>query len=108
MKDIFMKPTPEISTNQRSERVDSRLPHDRGSFPLTAYSYQSIDETFGFANAIGKTTQELRTFRKASNEFFDAEASREYLMEAIFFVLISAVAAWPTTMMIRQLAALVM
>ncbi len=42
-----------------------------------------------------KSLSEVRTFRKVSNEFFGAEASRDYVSEFLLFTLIAAIAAWP-------------
>jgi hypothetical protein len=92
-----MKPTPQLSSNQRAL-------HDRRSFPITDYSFQSTAETVAQPSAISaKGVSELRTFRKVSNEFFGVEANRDYLAEAILFVCISCVAAWPIVIAIHQL-----
>lgn len=50
-----------------------------------------------------KGVSELRTFRKVSKEFFGVEAGRDYIAEAILFVCISCVAAWPIAIAIHQL-----
>ena len=81
-----MKPTPQISSSQRKQR----------SFPLTDYQYQTGLESAD--RAVGRKTpvaRELRTFRKLSTEFFVTEASRDYVAELLFFILITGIAAWP-------------
>jgi hypothetical protein len=90
-----MKPTPQISRSQR---------HSRGeNSPLTDYAYQLPAEAVDRSSVAEKAISERRTFRKVSNEFFRAEATREYVTEAIFFLGISCVAAWPVTVAIHQL-----
>jgi hypothetical protein len=91
-----MKPTPQISPSQRSS-------HGENS-PLTDYAYQLTAEAVDRSSVIAeKAISERRTFRKVSNEFFGAEASREYVTEAIFFASITCVAAWPISIAIYQL-----
>jgi hypothetical protein len=91
-----MKPTPQISPSQR---------HSRGeSSPLTDYAYQLTAEAVDRSSLIAeKAISERRTFRKVSNEFFAAEANREYVTEAIFFASMSCAAAWPISVMLHQL-----
>jgi hypothetical protein len=99
-----MKPTPQFNSAQRHSLDGSRALRDRRSFPLTDHSFQSTAETVARASAISeKGVSELRTFRKVSNEFFGAEAGRDYIAEAILFVCISCVAAWPIAIAIHQL-----
>ena len=91
-----MKPTPQTSPSQRPSRGESS--------PLTDYAYQLTAEAVDRSSAIAKKAiSELRTFRKVSSDFFAAEASREYVTEAIFFASISCVAAWPISVMLYQL-----
>ena len=81
-----MKPTPQISSNQRKQR----------SFPLTDYQYQT--NALSADRAVAKKTpavRELETFRKLSTEFIATEAPRDYIAELLFFILITGIAAWP-------------
>jgi hypothetical protein len=101
---IFMKPTPHLSSNPRHSRDDSRALGDHRSFPLTDCSFQSSVETIARPTATSdQGVSELRTFRKISSDFFGAEAGRDYIAEAIFFVCIAVIAAWPVTVMVGQL-----
>ena len=96
-----MKPTPQTK-NQSSAPNDDES--EQRKFPLTDYSYQATAEAVSRSSgATAKGIAELRTFRKVSREFFDTEASLEYALEAIFFAWILATAAWPVSVMIRQL-----
>lgn len=100
-----MKPTPQISLNQRNLRRDSHASRDHQSFPLTDYSFQSTAAGVGRSSATAeKGIAKLRTFRKLRDEFFGAEASRDYVAEALFFSVITGVSAWPIISMIAALA----
>jgi hypothetical protein len=81
-----MKPTTQVSSNQRRQR----------SFPQTDYQYQtnalSADRAVATKTAAAR---ELQTFRKLSTEFFATEIPRDFVAELFFFILISGIAAWP-------------
>jgi len=81
-----MKPTPQISSEQRKQR----------SFPLTDYQYRT--SALSASRASAKKTPsalELKSFRKLSTEFFANETPRDYVAELFLFILISGMAAWP-------------
>ena len=81
-----MKPTPQISSNERSQRT----------FPFTDYQYQTT--ALSADHAVAKkapTARELETFRKLSTEFFAAEIPRDYVAELFLFILITGIATWP-------------
>jgi len=67
----FMKPTPQISPDQRNSRCDNRTPDDSRNFPSTDYNFQSTTEACGSVSTISQ--EKLRTFWKLSSEFFSAE-----------------------------------
>jgi hypothetical protein len=93
-----MKPTPQISFNQRERR----------NFPLTDYQFQSTADLRATAPAIRqKSISELRTFRKVSSEFLATETSRDYVMEFLLFALITGISAWPMVSTIAAMARLV-
>jgi len=99
-----MKPTPHFNSNQRHSRDDSSALRDRRRSPVTDYSFQSTVESVVQPSVISeKEISELRTFRKVSSDFLGAEAGRDYIAEAILFVCISCVAAWPIALAIHQL-----
>jgi hypothetical protein len=99
-----MKPTTQITSNERDSHCDSDALRAHRSSPLTDYSYHSTADAIDRSSAIAvKATAELHTFRRISRKFFSGEANREYVAEALFFALISCVAAWPVSVMIRQL-----
>ena len=88
-----MKPTPQISSDERNPRCDNRTPADSRSFPSTDYNFQSTTEACG---SVSKISQEkLRTFWKLSSEFFSSENSRDHATELLLFGLISGVSIWP-------------
>ena len=81
-----MKPTPQISSDERSQRT----------FPFTDYQYQTT--ALSADHAVAKkapTARELETFRKLSTEFFANETPRDYIAELFLFILITGIAAWP-------------
>ncbi len=81
-----MKPTPQISSEQRKQR----------SFPLTDYQYQTSASSADRAVAKkAAAPRELKTFRKLSTEFFATETPRDFIAELFFFILITGIAAWP-------------
>jgi hypothetical protein len=101
-----MKPIPIITSKQRDIQGDSSLGIDRRNSPVTDYFYQPAPESAAGSSAIVEKTvvlRELRTFRKVSSQFARVEAGREYMAEAILFVAISFVAAWPITVALHQL-----
>lgn len=98
-----MKPTPQLNSNQRSARSD-RASLLEAKSPTVDYSYQVSAETVESSTAVAEAElSQLRTFRTISREFFGIEADREYLREALLFVSISFVAAWPLAVMLHQL-----
>jgi len=81
-----MKPTPQISVEQRKRR----------NFPLTDYQYQTSALSAG--RVVAKkmpSALELNAFRKLSTEFFANETPRIYIAELFLFILITGIAAWP-------------
>src|SRR6059058_450659 len=78
-----MKPTPQISSNQRNRRT----------FLLTDYQYQTT--ALSADHAVAKkapTARELETFRKLSTEFFATEIPPDYVEEFFFFILTTGIA----------------
>ena len=90
-----MKPIPQISHSQHASR----------NFPLTDYGFHSTVEGHVRSTAINE--KELRTFRKASSEFFGGETSRNYMTEALLFLLITGVSTWSVVSMIAALARMI-
>ena len=81
-----MKPIPQISSNERSQRP----------FPFTDYQYQTT--ALSADRAVAKKTPaacELKAFRKLSTEFFASETPRDYIAELFLFILIAGIAVWP-------------
>jgi hypothetical protein len=79
-----MKPTPQISPKQHVSR----------SFPVTDYSFQATADAKSSSSAVRPATKSP-AFHRLSSEFFGAEASRDYIAELLFFILITGIAAWP-------------
>jgi len=89
-----MKPIPQISQNQRSSRRDNRARRGNGTVLPTDYYYRPTAET-QLSSSAGRPAAKLPAFHKLSSEFFGTEASRDYVAELLYFVLITGIAAWP-------------
>jgi hypothetical protein len=98
-----MKPTAEIASNPvtESDRITSSA---SVATAVTDFSYQQSRRAAPAGKAApAKKTAELKTFRSLSRRVFGAEATREYIAEAILFGSIMAVAAWPLCVTLNQL-----
>jgi hypothetical protein len=94
-----MKPIVQINHKQRGSRRDNRARRHHQSFPLTDYNYRPKPEAEAISPA-GQPAIKSPAFHKLSSEFFGAEASRDYVAELLFFVLITCLAAWPVMSML--------
>jgi hypothetical protein len=91
-----MKPTPQISPKQKASQ----------SFPLSDYNFQPTVEAPTSSSAVRPATKSP-AFHKLGSEFFGAEASRNYVAELLFFVLISGIAAWPVVYTLHAITRMV-
>jgi hypothetical protein len=94
-----MKPTLEITDNQRGSRRDNRPRRSHQSFPLTDYNYRQTAKTQVNSSAGWRATKSP-AFHKLSSEFLGSETSRDYVAELLFFILITGIAAWPIMSML--------
>jgi hypothetical protein len=94
-----MKPILQINHKQRGSRRDNRARHSHQSFPLTDYNYHPTAESQVNSSARWRTTKSP-AFHKLSSEFFGTEASRDYVAELLFFILITGLAVWPVVSML--------
>ena len=94
-----MKPILQINHKQRGSPRDNGAGRNHQSFPLTDYNYRPTPET-QVSSSAGRPATKSPAFHKLSSEFFGAEASRDYVAELLFFVLITGVAAWPVVSML--------
>ena len=94
-----MKPTPQINHNQRGSRRDNRARRGNRRLLPTDYNYHSTSEVQVNSSA-DRPTAKLPAFHKLSSEFFGIEASRDYVAELLYFVLITGIAAWPVMSML--------
>jgi hypothetical protein len=94
-----MKPTPQINDKQRGSRRDDRARRgNRRVLPID-YNYRPTAET-QLNSSAGRPAAKLPAFHKLSGEFFGTEASRDYVAELLYFVLITGIAAWPIMSML--------
>jgi hypothetical protein len=94
-----MKPTPQINDKQRGSRCDNRARRGNRRVLPTDYNYRSTAQT-QLSSAASRPAAKLPAFHKLSSEFFGTEASRDYVAELLYFVLISGIAAWPVMSML--------
>jgi hypothetical protein len=94
-----MKPILQINHKQRGSRRDNRARRSHQSFPLTDYNYHPTAETQVNSSADWQATKSP-AFHKLSSEFLGTEASRDYVAELLFFVLITGITAWPIMSML--------
>jgi hypothetical protein len=89
-----MKPTPEISPDQRESRRDGGALRDQKGFPLTDYFFQpTVDAASGSSDVC--PANKLRAFRNLSSDYFGTERRLQYAVELLFFGFIIAISAWP-------------
>jgi hypothetical protein len=82
-----MKPTPQISHNQRA------------GFPLMDCNFQaSGDAKSSCSNVL--PAKKSPAFHKLSSEFFGVEESRHYLAEFSAFTVLGLITAWPIMSMV--------
>ena len=91
-----MKPTPQV--------IDQK--HVRRSFPLTDYSFHSTVEAQA-SSAPVCSEKKLRAPWKLSSEFLGAETRVNYVAELLFFIIISAISAWPIILTLHAITRMV-
>src|SRR5438876_12414996 len=94
-----MKPILQINHKQRRSRRDNRARRGHQRFPLTDYNYRQAAET-QVNSSVSRLATKSPAFHKLSSEYLGAEASRDYVAELLFFILITALAAWPVMSML--------
>jgi hypothetical protein len=94
-----MKPISQINHNQRGSRRDNGPRRSNRKLPLTDYNYRSTAET-QVSSSAGRPVTKLPAFHKLSSEFLSGEATRDYIAELSFFILITGIAAWPVMSML--------
>ena len=94
-----MKPIIEINHKERDSRRDHRARHGHQSFPLTDYNYRPTADVEAISPT-GRPAIKSPAFHKLSTEFLGAETSRDYVVELLFFVMITCLAAWPVMSML--------
>jgi hypothetical protein len=99
-----MKPQSQISGQFGSHRGEEMLAGVRLTHPPTDFHYQASGG--GFRGPHGRLQHSTPSFRDLSNEFLGEEMKRDYLMEAICFLILVSVSAWPIVSMVRALSLL--
>jgi hypothetical protein len=101
-----MKPLSQISRQLGSHGGEQMPLGLRSRHPITDYNYQATGGDFRVADdRLKQSTPALSpSFRQLSNEFLSREMKRDYLTEALCFVIIVSVSAWPIVSMVRALS----
>jgi hypothetical protein len=68
-------------------------------YPITDFNYQRTGADFRVQHA-------LPSFRNLSKEFLAQEMKRDYLREALCFLVIVGLSAWPIASMVQALSLL--
>ena len=94
-----MKAILRINHKQRGSRRDNRARRSHQSFPLTDCNYHPTAET-QVNSSVGWRATKPPAFHKLSSEFLGGEASRDFVAELLFFILITGLAVWPIMSML--------
>ena len=99
----FMKPTPQNTT--AISNGEERSTHEHSTLPVTDYAFQTrMPGAITQASPASEDlTAQARSFRGISRHFFEVDAAREYLLEAVVFGWITLTAAGPLGVLVRQL-----
>ena len=102
----FMKPNTQTSRQSDQFGMECSLLRRGSNHPLIDYQFRTSQNEAG---RVGNNHKQARSvlvsgFRALSNTFFETEAKKQYVVEALCFALIVAISAWPIVSMIRALA----
>ena len=98
-----MSTTPQIDSNLAVE-PDPIRPCGTGRTAVTDFPYREpVIETKTSKTTPKKVVAQLATFRALSRQVFGAQAGQEYVAEAILFVCMMVVAAWPLSVTLNML-----
>jgi hypothetical protein len=100
-----MNTTPQLDSNLLVDTDPiQRSTADRPAVTNLQYQQsQAVTEPTNLAVSTKKTLPQLTTFRALGRQVFGPAAGREYLSEAILFVWMMVVAAWPLGVTLNQL-----
>jgi hypothetical protein len=101
-----MKPLSQISHARKSHRGEEMPVGSHPKHPATVCHYQTTGGDFRVGNDRLKqsTPAASPSFRLLSKEFLAGEMKRDYLTEALCFVIMISVSAWPIVSMVRALS----
>lgn len=73
-------------------------------YPATDFAYQATGADFGIAN--DRARHSAAPFRHLSQDFLAEEMKRDYVKEAVCFLIIVGLSAWPIASMVQALSLL--
>ena len=103
-----MKSLSQTSRQQGRLRGEESLVGSRLKHPHTDCQFHAAGSEVKSGGSSHKITRPVFApgFRDLSNEFLATEAKRNYVAEALFFVVIVAVSTWPIVSMMQAMAQL--
>lgn len=101
-----MKPRSQVSLKRKSRHGEELPVGLRLQHPATDCHYRPTGGDFRAANHTLKPSKSALapSLRKLSSEFLAGEMKRDYLTEALCFVIMISVSAWPIVSMARALS----
>jgi hypothetical protein len=100
-----MKPQSQISRQLRSHDREEMAAGMRLKHPVIDFHYQPTGTDFRAANHHVRPS-EAAAFRDLSKTFLGAEMRRDFVAEAVCFLIIVSISAWPIVSMVRALSLL--
>jgi len=97
-----MNTTPQLDPNVRFD-TDPIHPRVAGRTIVTDFEPQQAADLITKTGTTKKILPQLTTFRALSRQVFGAAAAREYAFEAVLFLCMLVVAAWPLGVTLNQL-----
>jgi hypothetical protein len=99
-----MKPLSQIPSEQRSRRGDELPLESRLTHPSIDRPYHATGDFRAASRA--KATAPSASLHQLSSGFLATETKRDYVLEALCFVIIVSVSAWPIVALVRVLSLL--
>ena len=99
-----MNTTPQLDPNVRfdTDQIQQKVAGRKAVTNFPRLQPQDLTGTTG-TTASNNARPQLTTFRALSRQVFGAAAGREYVFEAVLFVWMMIVAAWPLGVTLNQL-----
>jgi hypothetical protein len=97
-----MKPQSQFSRKLGSHHGEERPTGLRLTHPATDFAYRAAGGDYRVATT--RLQHSAPPFRNLSKDFFAEEMKRDYVAEAVCFLIIVSLSAWPIVSMVRALS----